>query len=74
MADAHEDPIEIARDILSAERDCSVCGGDGLHYETPGTKCVCCRGERKVKVYGPNVRVLAQAFICEVARQERPGQ
>lgn len=58
------DPLTIAQDIVDAIRDCGICGGAGTLPESKGAECGGCGGGGKVYVYGPNVRVLAQAFIC----------
>lgn len=62
---------EIARDILTAERDCSLCGGEGL-IEEADAACGACHGSGRVLVYGPNVRELATGFLA-YGVETRPG-
>lgn len=55
----HDDPLTLARNMLAATRDCSICGGSGKRGR--GLACLC--GTGKVHVYGPDVRRVAEALI-----------
>lgn len=65
------DPVEALRadaeHIILAERQCSVCDGDGI--KESGANCGGCGATGSVHVYPENVRRVARAFLDSPAAE-----